>query len=549
MSKLQGVLGLRTVGAGFGLAALVALGVSGVSCGSSSSPAPANTTDSSTQNDTPGNDTPGGDTKKPDIGEVGADGGKIDIPSTLLQGGKYYLLDDNTSTGLGTITSDGYVLVLDAGATPNALVAIALDGSGTPIKVVDKADYVYVSGKMAFVYSNVNTTTFIGTLGVWSKAGGYKELSTAARAGQFAVSVDGKVIAYTAKENTKITDIVVDAPTGGAAKTIYTATQNDTKCSPFIAGTATKIAVLTCDAPVTGDAGVDAGVDAGTAPASTTLKVFDASGTGTLVAGSLKDTLSVDKTGTLLFTISTTDAAVVYPEAAGAPTPIDTTVSFGRILNDGKKALYSKAAAGAAGPLYTADVSATPSPVEITTDKVAVFFNPPTGAKYVEYGTIYDNKTSESDLYLAPVSGGTKITLSTDPASAVFGDPYTADGTMAIYYANVSASGNALVGDLTVLDLGAAGAKGVKIAGSVWVSYGPKGKTVAYNDNWLSGGAGTEGTADLKVVDAANPTSSVKLIAPQAENNFYITGDKTKIIFATNDPSFSKPGLYAATIP
>src|SRR5207237_8270307 len=112
----------------------------------------------------------------------------------------------------------------------------------------------------------------------------------------------------------------------------------------------------------------------------------------------------------------------------------------------------------------------------------------------------------------------------------------------AIFYTNVSAG----AGDIDVVDITAGGAK-VTLANNTWVSYSPKGNTVIYNDNWGSGGFGSEGVADIRLVDATN--TNPHLIAIQAENNFYITPDRTKVIYATGDPSAGANGLYSATFP
>jgi hypothetical protein len=535
--------------------ALVVLGVGGASCGGSSSGSPASNDTGPGGTDTPGTDTPT-DGPKPDVTHDGpgtdapVDGGsKID--STLLTEGKFYMLDDNNGDGRGTISDDGYVAVLDASAVPNKLVAVPLAG-GAAVQIVDKGDYVYPEGNFLVVYSSVASTgsapTFIGTLGVWSKAGGYHQLSTASRVGHYAMSGDHNLIMFTDKESTKLADVVISDLAGTAKHTIVAAAKNDlsgASCSPQFIGTPTKVAAILCDTPTASDAGVDGG-DAGATGSTATLSVYDGTGTGSQLVASIVPNISGSKTGDKIWTLTRTGDATVYASDGSGSTAIDTGVLFGRITDDGAKAIYSKpSAAGAtSGPLYAATVGSSPSPAKITDDTVQVFFNyAQLGSKYVEYGTSYDPTNRVSDLKLAQIGGGAAISVSTDPASIVFGDPISADQKYAIFYTNVSAG----AGDIETIDITAAGAKATIQANNTWVSYSPKGSLVIYNDNWGTGGNGSEGVADIRLVDAGSGTRNY--IAIQAENNFYISPDKTKVIFSTNDPSFAKGGLYTATFP
>jgi hypothetical protein len=315
---------------------------------------------------------------------------------------------------------------------------------------------------------------------------------------------------------------------------------------PQFVGTPTKIAINICDAVSTADAGTEAGGDAGATVPTSTLSVYDGTGAGTQLANNLITNISGTTTGDKIWALTVTGSASVFPSDGSAAIPIDTGVLFGRVTGDGTKTIYSKPASSGAtsGPLYVATVGASPSPTKITDDTIAVFFEyAQLGSKYVEYGTSFDPSTNDSDLKLAQLSGSPAITVSSDPASIVFGDPISADQKFAIFYTNVSAG----AGDVNTIDITAAGAKATIQANNTWVSYSPKGSLVIYNDNWGSGGNGSEGVADLRIVDAGSGARNY--IAIQAENNFYISPDKTKVIFSTNDPSFTKGGLYTATFP
>src|SRR5262249_8993594 len=154
------------------------------------------------------------------------------------------------------------------------------------------------------------------------------QLSTASRAGHYAMSGDGSLIIFTDKESTKIADVVVSDLAGTTKNTIVAATKNDLTggtCSPKFFGTPTKVAANLCDAPGGGDAGVDGGDSGSTVPTST-LSTYDGTGAGTMIANNLITNVSASKSGDKIWTLTVTGTATVYASDGSGSTPIDTGV-------------------------------------------------------------------------------------------------------------------------------------------------------------------------------------------------------------------------------
>ena len=332
-----------------------------------------------------------------------------------------------------------------------------------------------------------------------------------------------------------------------------TAQMNDTAkaCSPLLFFSGTKALVSTCPAPssVLPDAGTDVGhdvgldvggADAGPAGPAASVVLIDPSGSYTTLRSNVDNAITPSKAGDKFFVVDLSGNASVQPVDGSAAIAIDTGVSFGGINPEGTTAIYAPTAGG----LKAASVSATPAPITLSSTKVAVFYTPIMGEKYMYFGNNYVPNAGTSDLQLIPLTGGTAVTLDSATDGALFGDRFTADGKYAVFYTSVATG----TGNLTVKDVSVATDKGKQLTSAVWTGYSPKGSMLTYNDNWQTGGTGVNGTADIRLIDVSSPATN-KLVAAQADDNFYLSNDKTKIVFVTSDPSFIKSGAYVANVP
>ena len=541
MSKLQrmGVLGVRVLGAGVALSVLSLA----ANCGSTKTDdAPPGDTGGGT--DTAPGDGGGTDANKDAGGDVikpPGDSAVPDLPSTLIAEGSFTPLQFN-----GMTTDDHFIAIDDAG---NA-VAIPVAG-GAPIKITDSAatTNVRVEGKTVLVWKGVNKTTSVGTLIAWTKANGAKTLTTASILGEASASDDGTLVAYAdnARSAGKVFDYSISKTDGtGVQKAVITNVMEDaTKCAPQTGFAGTKAVVAWCLSDVGGDAGVDAGLDVGLdggdagGPTAIPAKVSSIDGSGAVVTlkSDAVPSFRASKDGTKISVLTNAGAFSVIT-LGGAETPIATGVTFGDLLPEGNTVVYVDSTKA----FFKATVGAAPAPVKLA-DGVVVFYNPVPGATHVFYGTKNDTKNNLSDLFMVSLAGGTATTLSAAVTATFFGDSFSADGSLVLFYSGVAAG----IGNLQWVDK-AAPAAPKTIAPGVWVSYSPKGTQVVYNDAYSPGAGSESGTADLKLILDAK-AGGPKLIATQADADFYMTTARDKIVYSTADASVKKPGLYSVAVP
>ena len=543
MSKLQrlGVYGVRALGAGVALSVLAFA----ANCGGSTqdNPAPADTGGGGTDT-AGGTDTSGGGDVKTEGGTDTAKGDSAtpDFTANLIAEGAF---DPIQATGM--TTDDHFIAIDDKG---NA-VAIPV-GGGAPITISDGAltANVVATGKTVLVWKSVNKTTSVGTLVVWTKATGAKTLSTTSILYEAAASEDGSLVVYAdnARSAGKVFDYSISKTDGtGVQKAVITNVMEDpAKCAAQSGFAGNKAVLAWCEVPATGgdggldaalDVGADVGGDAGPPAAiPATISSIDASGTVTTLKTNAVPQYSESKDQTKI-TLLTQAGAYSVLTLGGAETPIATGVTFGGMFPEGNKVLY----VDTAKDLYAATVGATPAPVKLASG-VGIFYNPIPGATHIIYGTKQDSTGRLSDMFLAPVGGGTAITLSTAANATIFGDQWTADKSMVtIYSPAVGATGTLLAIDP------AAPTPPKTIATNSWVAYSPKGSTIVYNDTYNDTGDTSGGSSDIHIVDAK--TGGPKLIAVQAGSDFYLTTARDKVCFASVDPSLPKQGVYCTTLP
>jgi hypothetical protein len=473
------------------------------------------------------------DVQEADVTDLDFDHREPLIDTELLVEGNYFLFDDDA------ITSDGFIIALNADKGMVQAVPLGVGShGGTAIDIVKgTADAIVgVDGSVVFVMTNVDATTRVATLGVWTNAGGYHELSKSAVASttMVAASVDGSAIAYTDGTIPKYTSVWVADATGASPTMVFGSAMNEALCSPYLAGTSKGVAVAACKPSVSGFP-------------SATLAVFDRSGTGKALAFGVQSQVSVDATGRWIYVSDTGGLARVYADDGSSYDTIASNVLQGMITPEGKKVVWISLASTTgtdSGPVFSAIVSSTPTPIKIADAAAQYLFPVTAGAKYAIYATTIDATTFQSDLHYAFVDGSAPpIDVSTDPHSLTYGDAITADQSYALFFRNEVGG----AGDLQTLDLTTPGAKTTTQANAVWVVRAPHTSLILYNDNWTSGGNGNEGVADIRLLDVATGTRDYAAI--QAENNFFLTHDHKMAVFATSDPSFTKAGIYVYMIP
>jgi hypothetical protein len=453
------------------------------------------------------------------------------------------LISSNAIDFINGVTSDDYVVY-----TSGNLVA-AVSAAGGASKTIDaNSQFATVSGTVVVSLSNPDSTTGQLTLTSWTSAGGAKTLSTNTASGPSVVSSDNAKILYLDNVSTdgNFTDVyLANADGTNAVMLLSQVTTGAIGCQPQLQFAGTRVLIAHCPDP--GDAAVSTAtlssfLVAGGGPATiaTDLQanesglfyVTDAGGTKVLLFedGSLSSTANPDGTG----------------KAA-----IDTAMVLdGYLTNDASAAIYITAANALEHELLGS--AATPLGPTMATDFAINFAGPFRSGddKYVIWYNQPDPNGNDgiSDLYLsATAANGTAVTLTDQPSGFIFGDAFTSDNSLVLYFTDTDVTAN-LSGTLKTMTLPSG--TPTTIAPAVWEVHATGGTNIVYNDNYTETmvGAGTNSQTlqrgDVRVVNAATGASP-KLLATQADVGLYTTTAKDKVIYLWNQMAGSE-GIYIA---
>jgi hypothetical protein len=155
-----------------------------------------------------------------------------------------------------------------------------------------------------------------------------------------------------------------------------------------------------------------------------------------------------------------------------------------------------------------------------------------------------------TDMYLVSTTpggadGGNPVTtLDSMTDGANFGDAFTVDSTHAIFYTTVNMSGT---GNLMSLALPpAAAAKPVTATG--WEGFATKAAKVVYSDNWSMVMGSLQGYADIHSVDLAG-TAAPSTVVTSADANFFVTTDRSTILYSWHACPGAAEGIYSIAAP
>jgi hypothetical protein len=196
---------------------------------------------------------------------------------------------------------------------------------------------------------------------------------------------------------------------------------------------------------------------------------------------------------------------------------------------------------------------ATPAPVELAAVSFGGALALSSDDKWIELFKTENSTTFFTDMYLmstTPADGGnTPTTLASMATGANFGDAFTADNTHVLFFPNVVMSGSAgYVGAYDTFTLPPpVGTMPTTIAQNVWEEFATTGSKTLYNDNYASN-AGFAGAADIESVDLS-ATATPTTIVSQADANFFLTADKSTIVYSWSACPGAKDGIYTLAAP
>jgi hypothetical protein len=581
------------------LAAAAMLSVSSVGCGSSTSGSDGGTgTDASTDtkgttDHVTGMDAPGKDMGLPDMVAM-------DVPTEAAApfceeagAGKQLLSITTGKIAPGSIqviglTADNNYLVYyaapagDAGESTNVYALPVTGSSATPVTIytglavtMTTEGAATISQNTVFVWSEVNTSTFVGTLSaIWSSGATAATAVTgvtASAAGVAAASPNSANIVYSTSVNT------TTGETGtlvGAAATAPTTTVTLLSSTAVAAGAATTPSFLPLYDFLSDTYFVASHQESGSA--TITVSEFNTTtwpttnGKVDLLTGALAYDSTLPLPG---FTTDTADDNIAAVSSAGQLELINVATGIAQnvggasttswyYMPSGDGILYTDTSLNLWSAPITAGVVGTP--VEVVTASGTVgagglytLFGPlgasPNESQILFYKT-FDKTTNGSDLWVvANAAASTPTQIVTGTGGAVFGDVFTADSNYALFVTGLANAGGSVegsVGQLEAWDI--AGAKTIDITTkpNVWDSNSQAGSIVLYNDNFTTVGTDIFGVADLKTVDVSAATLTPTLIQHFADQNYFLTSGKTAVYYTLNIAcDTSAAGIYGYTFP
>jgi hypothetical protein len=571
-----------------GTFAAASVGLFGSGCGSSSTPGGG---DASA-------DTKGGSDHSADTKMMGSDAGPDSLPDvistpdadaapvcvTVSTTGTQILKVDTLKEQVQIldITNDkkfviyaGYTAGPDASVVTN-IYAVPVTG-GSPITLlsglVSSSMYAYLPVSLSydtvFIWNNV-TAAGVGTLYLWntSMSGAATAVTgaTASAANVGAASPMSDYIVYATGVNTTGTTGELVSATESAPGTTTTL-ESSIAVSSTSTSFVSQLEFVSEDyfvASYQATSGVTEVSAWSTAAFGTAIFTTQVQNPPSVTTGVFEPAYVADTAGTTISAVSSTGQAELIPVATG------TAINVGAagetkdtlIYPDGTGTLYGKPGVGLSSVSVTGAVLGTP--VSLAPASGTGLY----GGIYTEYGTIGVSpddsqvlyySTSDSSgavsLYLVANSGTpTPIGIVTTPSAGIFGDFFTADSKYAVYITqltNAPAMVQGGIGQLDVWDIAGAKTIAVSKGATCWDSNTLTGSTLLYNDNiQTSGSSATVAVADIKTVDVSAATLSPTVIQAEADYNYYLSADKTVLIYSiTYACDTTAAGIYAYTLP
>jgi len=252
--------------------------------------------------------------------DAGQDGGEaVGPPLAPLQiaGG---------STSLVGVTSDGYAIYR---ATDQTLQAVGLHSGAPSLPITDQPGTIVMKGPAVFSWADVDWTTNLGRLLVWTAEGGAHDAGVALYSEEMvAATADGKTIAYNVNVTPTTTDLVITSNDFSAPKILIAGMGRGSEqtCRASFAFVGSRLIVGRCT------------------PGSLFGKIeryepVSGEWTAAVIASDSLSTWSSDRSGELVFYQSNDYRGRLVE--AGESKVVDSSVSSGLVVPNGTAILYN----------------------------------------------------------------------------------------------------------------------------------------------------------------------------------------------------------------
>jgi hypothetical protein len=362
----------------------------------------------------------GGKTGRGGSGGTSGDVPEVGEPVALVPG----------ALGITGVTSDGWAVFRDE----EGLHAVDMEDRDRVEDITDRPGSVLIRGPVVFNWADVDWTSRIGDLSVWTAEGGSHDLGPTLYVEGFIAADDtGSAIVYTANADDESADLVVASNDFEAPETLVEAMGlgSEETCGPSIGFVGERLFVGHCEV-----GNRDGRIER--------FERADGEWQSTVIASDALPNWSADESGDRVFYLSSSYRAQCSDD--GVDYPVDASVSRGTILPDGSAALYTVGDQLRRTPLPEVN----PVPVVTRGYSQPVRFSP--GFEHALYSTTvtYDQGTRR-DLFLVPTDGfdETPIALADEPLATLGRDSMTADGRFVLFFTDVTPRG----GDLHIVDV------------------------------------------------------------------------------------------------
>jgi hypothetical protein len=447
------------------------------------------------------------------------------------------------------VTSDGYAIYTDT--TDNSVWAVPVAG-GMPQKItsnVSPTAVVQANGPVVLIWANVNATTNIGQFMVWTAAKGTQMLSMASSVGA-PLSKDQSHVLFMDGTTMATTAIAVAGVDGTGKTTLVPAAVTTAACTPSIGWVGNDALASYCASMPSADAG---GTDA------TLTRYAAASWMATNISTAAFTAFSGTNDHVLFFDHAGLEA---YDAASGMTTLIDANGDSFVLTPDLTKVVYGTSMNGADGGFgsfgpFKVSPIASPSPTTLGTG-IDVFYGiSPDGNWVLGYTQLTMTTMFTNTILASTTTPGMPTTLVPMPTSSSIGDDFTTDSKFAIYTDSITesmtAQGPVTSGNLNAVAVAGGSAAPMQLGTSVWQEAAGPGSKVIFNPNWAPPLNLGFGLADLTEVDLSVASPAPKTLVSQADANFFLTTDKTKIVYSFSTGGGAQPtamsGLWAMPVP
>jgi hypothetical protein len=453
----------------------------------------------------------------PGSGGTGGDGGTGGLVGPV---GEPQKLSDNAVVVIG-ITADDQVIYRNSAG----LAAIRLDGSESePRLISDQGGTVQVRGKAVFLFSDVDWTTNLGELIVWTADTGARSAGTAMFGEESAlISKDGTWIAFMNNVTERTADLVVATPDLETQHVLIAGVGRGAEdtCRAIYGFVQARMFVASCPP----------------GERKATLQRFDAPDwTSTELAAGVNTLWSTDEQGERVFYTDPSSGGW-FLEPGKQAVKVDGGIGWGTLMPDGSAVLYT-----VSDQLRRSAVpSVSPTPVVATKYSARTAWTP--SYSHSLYSTVisYESGTRR-DLRLTSTEGfnPAPIELVAEPKAEISRSAFTTDGRWAIYLTDAEA------GKKTLWLQSVDGGTPIEIENAD-TALAAHGSRLLYSTN-RSDPEQYPITADLMVIDPASPGKSVLMRSGTTDGrSFHVSRDGSTIAYVM--PAGPDFGVWAQPVP